>query len=44
MEGGYPVFVGEECLGGIGVSGGDWEQDQKIADAAVMAIGATTGD
>ena len=44
MEGGYPVFVDEECVGGIGVSGGDWEQDQKIAEAAVKAIGATTGD
>jgi len=43
MEGGYPVFVDEECVGGIGVSGGDWEQDQKIAEAAVMAIGASTG-
>jgi|TARA_B110000196_G_scaffold294730_1_gene283948 glc operon protein GlcG len=43
MEGGYPVFVGQECVGGIGVSGGDWEQDQRIADAAVAAIDATTG-
>lgn len=44
MEGGYPVFVDEECVGGIGVSGGDWEQDQRIAEAAVTAIGATTGE
>jgi glc operon protein GlcG len=44
MEGGYPVFVGQECVGGIGVSGGDWEQDQRIADAAVAAIDATTGN
>ncbi len=43
MEGGYPIFVDDECVGGIGVSGGDWEQDQKIADAAVSAVGATTG-
>ena len=43
MEGGYPVFVGPECIGGIGVSGGDWEQDQKIAEAALSAIGATLG-
>lgn len=43
MEGGYPVFVGEECVGGIGVSGGDWEQDQRIAAAALSAIGATSG-
>ena len=43
MEGGYPIFVDDECVGGIGVSGGDWEQDQKIAEAAVDAVGATTG-
>jgi uncharacterized protein GlcG (DUF336 family) len=28
MEGGYPVMVENECIGGIGVSGGDWKQDQ----------------
>ena len=43
MEGGYPIFFGDECVGGIGVSGGDWEQDQKIAEAAVDAAGASTG-
>jgi uncharacterized protein GlcG (DUF336 family) len=40
MEGGFPVIVEGQCIGGIGVSGGDWEQDQKIAQAAVSAIGA----
>ena len=25
MEGGYPIIVEGECIGGIGVSGGDWE-------------------
>lgn len=40
MEGGYPIFVDGECVGGIGVSGGDWEQDQQIAEAAVNAVGA----
>jgi glc operon protein GlcG len=40
MEGGAPVLVGTDCIGGIGVSGGDWEQDEKIALAAVQAIGA----
>jgi uncharacterized protein GlcG (DUF336 family) len=40
MEGGFPVIVDGECIGGIGVSGGDWEQDQKIALAAIEAIGA----
>src|SRR4026209_137321 len=34
MEGGYPVLHGGECVGGIGVSGGDWETDARIARAA----------
>jgi len=41
MEGGFPIFVEGECVGGIGVSGGDWQQDQDIAQAAVEAIGAS---
>ena len=40
MEGGYPVIVDGECVGGIGVSGGTWEDDQAIAQTAVEAIGA----
>ena len=41
MEGGYPVMVENECIGGIGVSGGDWKQDEDIAQAALSAIGAS---
>jgi len=41
MEGGYPVMVENECVGGIGVSGGDWKQDEDIAQAALGAIGAS---
>jgi len=40
MEGGAPVIVGGECIGGVGVAGGDWATDEKIARAAVEAIGA----
>ena len=40
MAGGFPILVGGECLGGIGVSGGDWEQDSEIARAAVDSVGA----
>src|ERR1700741_5244289 len=40
MEGGLPVIVEGECIGGIGVSGGDWETDARIAREAVEAIGA----
>ena len=37
MEGGVPVL----CIGGVGVSGGDWETDLRIAKAAVESIGAS---
>ncbi len=40
MEGGYPVIVDGECIGGIGVSGGNWEFDDNAARAAVESIGA----
>ena len=40
MEGGFPIIVDGQCLGGIGVSGGDWEQDSEIARAAVDSVGA----
>src|SRR5262249_2390610 len=44
MEGGAPVIVHGECIGGggggVGVAGGDWATDEKIARAAVEAIGA----
>jgi glc operon protein GlcG len=41
MEGGFPIIHGGECVGGIGISGGDWEQDQEIARAAIDAVGAS---
>ena len=43
MEGGVPVLFDGECVGGVGVSGGDWETDQRIAQMAVEAIGAKAG-
>jgi glc operon protein GlcG len=42
MEGGCPVIVGGECIGGVGVSGGDWATDERIARESVEAIGATS--
>jgi len=41
MEGGAPVMVDGQCIGGIGVSGGDWQTDLKIAQSAVESIGAS---
>ena len=40
MEGGCPVIVEGECIGGVGVSGGDWATDERIARESVEAIGA----
>ena len=40
MEGGYPIIVDGECVGGIGVSGASWELDDQFARDAVEAIGA----
>src|SRR5437016_8378684 len=40
MEGGFPVIIDGECIGGIGVSGGEWATDERIAQAAVESIGA----
>jgi len=44
MAGGFPIFSGGHCIGGIGVSGGDWQQDAAISEAALGAIGATSGE
>ena len=41
MEGGYPIIIDGECIGGIGVSGGNWEFDDRVAREAVESIGAS---
>jgi len=41
MEGGYPVIADGECIGGIGIAGGDWATDERIAQQAVQSIGAS---
>src|SRR5437867_7642325 len=43
MEGGCPVIVEGECIGGVGVAGADWKTDEMLAQEAVTAIGATWG-
>jgi len=40
MEGGCPILVDGECIGGVGVSGGNFEFDERVARAAVASIGA----
>lgn len=38
MEGGAPVMAGEECIGGVGVAGGNWEFDERVALEAAQSI------
>src|SRR5574339_517538 len=38
MEGGYPIMAGNECIGGVGGAGGNWEFDERVAKEAVAAI------
>ncbi|MDB5953824.1 heme-binding protein [Ramlibacter sp.] len=41
LEGGCPIVMAGECIGGVGVSGGSFEFDDRVAREAVEAIGAT---
>jgi len=43
MEGGCPVIVEGECIGGVGVSGGDWATDERIARESVEVLVAAAG-
>jgi uncharacterized protein GlcG (DUF336 family) len=38
--GGYPINDGQEVIGGIGVSGGHYNQDMECALAGLNAVGA----
>jgi uncharacterized protein GlcG (DUF336 family) len=43
LRGGLPIRVNGVLLGGIGVGSGSGEQDEAVARAALMAIGADAG-
>jgi uncharacterized protein GlcG (DUF336 family) len=38
MEGGCPIMVGNDCIGGVGVAGGDWAFDERVAKEAAESI------
>lgn len=38
LGGGLPILAGDQCLGGVGVSGGSAEQDEQIAAAGIAAL------
>jgi uncharacterized protein GlcG (DUF336 family) len=39
MEGGAPIMAGPDCIGGVGVAGGNWEFDEQLAQEAAASIG-----
>ena len=39
LQGGLPVIVDGKCIGAVGVSGVQSQQDEQIAQAAVEAVG-----
>jgi glc operon protein GlcG len=41
MPGGAPVIVEGECVGGVGIAGGNWVADAELARKAVESIGAS---
>ncbi len=38
MEGGCPVMAGNECIGAVGVAGGDWQFDERVAREAAESL------
>jgi len=38
MEGGCPIMADGECIGGVGVAGGNFEFDERVAREAVAAV------
>ena len=38
MEGGCPIMAGTECIGAVGVAGGDWQTDERLAREAAESI------
>jgi glc operon protein GlcG len=38
VQGGVPIIVGGECVGGVGVSGVQSHEDEQIAQAGIDAV------
>jgi uncharacterized protein GlcG (DUF336 family) len=38
MEGGAPILAGAECIGAVGIAGGNWEFDERVAQEAAAAV------
>jgi uncharacterized protein GlcG (DUF336 family) len=44
VPGGYPLRSGGRCVGGVGVSGGKYSDDVKVAEAAAAAFDAAVAE
>ena len=40
MQGGVPIMVQKDCVGAIGVSGAQSQEDEQVANVGVAALGA----
>ena len=38
MEGGWPIMAGNECVGAVGIAGGNWEFDERVAKEAAESV------
>jgi glc operon protein GlcG len=38
MEGGWPIMAGADCIGAVGVAGGNWEFDERVAKEAAESL------
>ncbi|HZS67215.1 MAG TPA: heme-binding protein [Burkholderiales bacterium] len=38
MEGGCPIMIGNDCVGAVGVAGGDWAFDERVAREAAESL------
>ena len=38
MEGGSPIMAGGDCVGAVGVAGGNWEFDERLAQEAAASV------
>ena len=39
MQGGMPILHDGQCVGGVGVAGADFHEDEQVAEAGAAALG-----
>lgn len=38
MEGGAPIMAAGECIGAVGIAGGSWDFDERVAEEAAASV------